>query len=121
MDYVTSAVQNSVDKEQEMTVLLNENGEMILDITQTLSNLGQSQEGSLVIITTDLADEQCNSSVSYNIVSENSTNTCSPTQHVPEYTSCTPIEEICLVSNLLNSQEVCILQVLLLLYCISLY
>jgi hypothetical protein len=71
----------------ELTVLVDEDGEMVLDITQTLSNFaGQNEEGSLVIITTDETHSNLdNSTITYNILQENACDISLPFQNTSDF------------------------------------
>jgi hypothetical protein len=72
--YFTATLpESSSEIDGELTILVDEDGEMVLDITQTLSNfVDQNQEGSLVIITTDESSSQLdNSSITCNVSQEN--------------------------------------------------
>ena len=56
-----TAVTRSGDLDGEVTILVDENGEMILDLTQALSTVNQQEEGeNVIIITGDLCDTQGN-------------------------------------------------------------
>jgi len=70
--YSTTLSESASEIDGEMTILVDGDGEMVLDITQALSNfVDQNQEGSLVIITTDEASSQpSNSTITYNVLEE---------------------------------------------------
>lgn len=76
-EYFSTTIANSPtsDLEREVTILVDEDGEMVLDITQTLSSIEQSEEGSVVIITTDQSNTLNDSVVTYNVLSEESRKT----------------------------------------------
>ncbi len=61
--------ETSNDINGEVTILVDEHGEMLLDITQTLSNLEQSQEGSQLVIIRTEQDSLNNSIVTYDTLS----------------------------------------------------
>ena len=69
--FVKKVSESPSDINGEVTILLDEDGKMILDITQTLSNLEQSQEGSshLVIITDE--SNSLSNSIIYDVLPEN--------------------------------------------------
>lgn len=72
--YFTATLpESSSEIDGELTILVDEDGEMVLDITQTLSNfVDQTQEGSLVIITTDESSSQLdNTTITCNVSQEN--------------------------------------------------
>lgn len=71
-EYFTTTIADSPSNlEGEVTILLDEDGEMVLNITQTLSGIEQNEEGSVVIITTDESNVlNQDSVVTYNVLSE---------------------------------------------------
>lgn len=72
-EYFTATITNSPSNlEGEVTILVDEDGEMVLDITQTLSNIKESEEGSVVIITTNESNVLNDSVVTYNVLPEGS-------------------------------------------------
>ena len=89
--FTTTLPESSSAIEEELMILVNEDGEMVLDITQTLSNLAdQNQEGSLssqlVIITTDGNDPHLtNSTITYNVLQENVCDETLPLQHKGDF------------------------------------
>ena len=71
--YITSLTESSSVMDGELTIVEDDDGEMVLDISQILANVAdQSKEGSLVIITTD----DNNSTITYTIPNMLQENTC---------------------------------------------
>ncbi|XP_057375085.1 uncharacterized protein LOC130696035 [Daphnia carinata] len=78
--------ESSCDIEGELTVVVDENGQMVLDITETLSNFTeQNKEDDLVIITTDETGVVDSSNVTYTVLQGETNGSSSTSQTANSY------------------------------------
>lgn len=82
--FKTTIPESSCDIDGELTIVVDEDGRMVLDITETLSNFTeQNKEDDLVIITTDETDVINSSNVTYTDLQEE-TNDASSSSQAPD-------------------------------------
>lgn len=82
--FKTTIPESSCDIDGELTIVVDEDGRMVLDITETLSNFTEkNKEDDLVIITTDETDVINSSNVTYTDLQEE-TNDASSSSQAPD-------------------------------------